>query len=473
MGAAVVVLSLPVDLFFQQIVAYPPLPSTKFSSTTPSATTFAPVDGNITMNGTRLLRPPIGLSSFGQSLFLSNGSMPELKGVCPTSNCTWQPFETLGVCSQCDDIGASLSFGCMDAPLDWNSRGCLSANNTYPFVPQCGYFLNETTESPVLMSGYTVDSSGAPGEALGMRFMPLVDPISRAPYFGSGTVNFNNISSPLADLIIASSPDGPSGAYRNQTPTAKECVFYWCVQQLHTSYSSGRLWENVTQTWQMDTDPGYPWRDAISATGRRTHSYNTNFTLRLPARAHGDPDQTFFVSNVTAFQVLQVWDLVAPSYVTSLGPNSPQFLRWLNSGLTGEPTVEMFPNSDNPWLPPNDISAYAANFAKALTYVIRNSPKEVNGLVMVNGTAFETLVQIRWAWLSLPLTLLGSSLIFLVALVVRSSLEYDEVGIWKTSVLAVLFNGFGDDVPIPVGPRGRMGEISSVARKMMVRLAPE
>jgi hypothetical protein len=79
-------------------------------------------------------------------------------------------------------------------------------------------------------------------------------------------------------------------------------------------------------------------------------------------------------------------------------------------------------------------------------------------------------VKIRWIWVTLPLSLLVFSFIFLLATVIRSSRDEDTVGIWKTSALAVLFNGLGDDVQSNVGPHVRMGEARSKARDMKVHL---
>jgi hypothetical protein len=80
------------------------------------------------------------------------------------------------------------------------------------------------------------------------------------------------------------------------------------------------------------------------------------------------------------------------------------------------------------------------------------------------------LVKINWRFLSLPIILLVFSLVFLIATAVRSEKEKDKIGIFKTSALAILFNGLGDDVQAQYGGVQRMGETRARARDMKVKL---
>jgi len=89
------------------------------------------------------------------------------------------------------------------------------------------------------------------------------------------------------------------------------------------------------------------------------------------------------------------------------------------------------------------------------------------------GKAFKevVIVNIRWQWISLPAILLLFSLLFLIATVVRSSKDEENIGIFKTSALAILFNGLGDDVQAQVGSgNNRMGYTREKARDIKVKL---
>lgn len=72
---------------------------------------------------------------------------------------------------------------------------------------------------------------------------------------------------------------------------------------------------------------------------------------------------------------------------------------------------------------------------------------EKASIEMVEGPAYDlvSVVDVRWQWLSLPLSLLGFTFIFLVATIIRSSME-QNVGVWKTSAIATLLYGLPDNV---------------------------
>lgn len=64
------------------------------------------------------------------------------------------------------------------------------------------------------------------------------------------------------------------------------------------------------------------------------------------------------------------------------------------------------------------------------------------------------------------------SLGFLVSVIIRSARDESTIGILKSSVLAVLFNGLGDNVEAQVsGSNNQVGRARSVARLVKVKLA--
>lgn len=106
-GALIILLSLAMDPFAQQILAFPPrvVPAPNISATVPIANHY----GNLA-NST-----PIDID-FGMQravyggLFAAEQGSP--LGSCSTGNCTFEPFHTLGVCQTCRDVSLDTTLTC-------------------------------------------------------------------------------------------------------------------------------------------------------------------------------------------------------------------------------------------------------------------------------------------------------------------------------------------------------------------------
>jgi hypothetical protein len=120
-----------------------------------------------------------------------------------------------------------------------------------------------------------------------------------------------------------------------------------------------------------------------------------------------------------------------------------------------------------------NASEYIGNIARAMTIAARRTGNiEDTQHDQVSGKAWDnrTLIEVKWVWISLPLVLLLTSLVFLVATIIRSSKEESMLGVWKTSALAVLFNGLGPDVQDQPGAHDRLGQARSKAKRLNVTL---
>ncbi|QDS69498.1 hypothetical protein FKW77_006844 [Venturia effusa] len=476
LGALIVILALPLDLFFQQIVTYSQesVPAVGMIGTIPRALTYDPSDGTFFLNGTEQRTSSRDITAFSEPVFLGNGSIPELRLSCPTANCTWESFDTLAVCSRCMDLSYMLNWSCKTAPADWLST-VASSDDSYPNVTACGYWFHQEEET-VLMSGHVVFPNDTAGEALEMRIFSFTDPyvLSRQPILG-GSLHFQDIQNPILDFLVAGTPEGSAGVYANKTPTLTECNLHWCVKTVESSFAWGRHDENTTKTTQLETSKEWPWYAFNDSEGKPHNRYLANFSLTLPPRNQPDlRNNSFLVTNLTAAKTILLMDEIAPSYVVAVDKSSSSQLRWLNGGqfFFDMPQELPMPALVNPWLPPNNITAHVEKLANLMTAVIRNTPDSNNKLQLVSGTAWNTrtFVHTRWEWISLPLGLLVLSLVFLNLTVAKTSRDEQQVGIWKTSVIAVLANGLGDDVQKSFGPNCRMGEARAKSRQIKVKL---
>jgi hypothetical protein len=277
------------------------VPSQTLAGSIPRASIFDPPDGIFSVNGSQRISSPANLTINSEPFFHGDGTIPDLLSKCPTSRCTWKPYETLAVCSKCSDVSQNLQWGCATTPSDWLSDVALS-DKPYPNATACGYWFGQGNHT-ALMSGYVVSSNGTQGEALVTRLFPLTDPdpLSRKPIFG-GTLQFSDIHNPIIDFLIAGTPDGPAGAYANKTPTLNECVLHWCVNTLESSVESGRISENIAQSVQLDTSSGWPWFTFNDSQGLTHNRYLANFSLTVPQRDQPDlKNNIFMVSKRCSF----------------------------------------------------------------------------------------------------------------------------------------------------------------------------
>lgn len=123
-----------------------------------------------------------------------------------------------------------------------------------------------------------------------------------------------------------------------------------------------------------------------------------------------------------------------------ISPKSAKYLRndlqsFLNetlvSGTTSNPDASaLF------WANDGNITKTVDDIAQSLTNYIRQGPNST----VVNGTAWtsEPYIHVHWPWLTLPISLVMFSAVFLAVCIHRSEI------VWKNSALVLLFHGFGD-----------------------------
>jgi hypothetical protein len=471
-GAAIVLLSLPLDLFFQQIVSYPStaIHDSSSNATISRAIRYDPSPETFFSDGSWGNGENTEIDSVTFPFLLGNGSVtPGVQYSCPTGNCTYDPFYTLAADFQCKEMPDFLEFGCRNTSGEWLSSVIYGGPGTSPDVTSCGYYMNPLDNSSQLMAGYEIRANGSPGEVLATRMFALSDVFTNEQFFG-GSVNFKDVKNPIVDFIIASTPGGFDGALKNNTPVVHECEIHWVVKQVQSVVASGVLTEHALETLQFESNLTNSWDPDNSDV------YLADFSMTLddPHSFMADGKSNFGMDNITARTVWQVFAIQFPSTEnlptkdSNISDIAVVKYAWLKTDVIQMTSPRL------QWDTPNNITNHMAREVAVLNEVIRRNTNSASGTHNVSvGKAFKyvILVHIRWQWITLPAALLLFSLIFLIATVVRSSKEHDKVGIWKTSALAILFNGIGEDVQDRVGGGSHgMGYQRSKAKEMKVQL---
>lgn len=170
-----------------------------------------------------------------------------------------------GSLQECSDISEQLTFACLTTTIDWTAdlAGGYKVEGSYPKDAVCGCFLNATSEAPVLMSGYRIESDETglmkPGETLLMRTMPLTTVFELAPLYGNGSINYKHLRNTISDVLIVSAINGSEEeVYAHSLPVAQECVLFWCVRTIRSTYDWERYEEELLETFTNNTAGPFP-----------------------------------------------------------------------------------------------------------------------------------------------------------------------------------------------------------------------
>lgn len=480
-GAAIILLSLPMDLFFQQIISYP---STLVLDSSANATISRTINydvllGRYFVNGSEKIPVDTAMDAFVLPYWQGDGISPGVLFDCPTGNCTYDPFHTVAMDYQCKEMPKSfVEFGCQPTTsAEWTTTVDYYLLNTkgqpMPNISTCGYYLDIPNHGKQLMSGYEVKADGSIGQILSTRFLPWMDLASSVLYW-NGSLSFPDVKLPVMDFFVASTPGGFDGTLKNNTPIVTECEVHWVVQKLNATVNAGVLIEDTLETLLLESDVDEAWG------GENGQDYVASYskTVHDPYSFAADKQSTFRVTNDTAYKMFLLWTELAPSSFVLSSPTDPaegsSVFKWF---WIASPPRLIEGSKNNPWQAPHNVSQHMENLMTTLNQVLRRNPTSKSFRTDVAiGKAFKyvVLVRIAWKWLSLPLILLVFSLLFLMATVIRSTRDQENIGIFKTSALAILFNGLGEDVQQRVGSNvNRMGYARDRARDMKVQLDDE
>jgi hypothetical protein len=379
-------------------------------------------------------------------------------------------YETLGVCSQCADVSDYLTYACVTGKVDWTSNldGGFAADVKFPNATMCGYFLNVTSESPIMMSGHLVNTNKSSiNEALVMRTLPLTTLTTREPLFGNGSIHFKHLRNTIVDVLIVSAVNSSADTvFRKVAPVAQECVLSWCVKTIKSTYDWGRYEEEVIETHLNSTAGPFPWVSFpfVDELGPGTDIFYMQDVNIDSTTSDGRSISGYGMTNTTAYSVIQGFIDIFPSFATTTDESSDQTLRYKvgSEGPAFNRQLEY-----NPWVHPN-VSRHMERLATAMTNVVRSAASKE----MLNGEAFsrENYVRVRWVWLTLPLGLLGMSFIFLTATIFKSAMEKEQVGVLKNSAILTLLYGVSDEIRGKLTRSSSTGTPRAKAKELKVKL---
>ena len=474
LGAIITILSIAIDPFFQQIVNYPLRSVAAEPNSTQRASLLRAVryEEIGPFDNEQNLAPEIPMQKaiYG-SLFNGAGTM---MASCPSGNCTWEVFTTLGVCNRCQNISHLIKESTVANPAyDPHLRDASIKNTSEYHIPNGLYVTLPTYVDP-----------------LGDYYPALIA--------SNGTALLTSISSSpwtIANISIMSHL------------TAYECSLFWCLQSSNSTMTRGLLSEtplsNGSQTYDLytgssiqDTDRCTMYPQPISnapfgppTTGQPIYvSAPPNSSLPDSCITHLYPASSStagsFLFSSSAHTALQ--NFIAPLFtgnltwqgLDSFDPSSTVLQSMIAYGNTNESIfssnasiVSAASRASAGEIDLQDIPAIMNNLTSSMTMRMRlAAADDPNSTIL--GTVYETqaVVQIHWAWLTLPAFLLIGTTGFL-GLVMRES---SQVGMpaWKSSATAVLFHGLDAEVLERMNGSSaeKLSEMEEVAKKIEAKL---
>ncbi|KAJ2998656.1 hypothetical protein NUW58_g252 [Xylaria curta] len=411
-GAAVSIITLLLGPFAQQIVTY-------------QAREVERLDGasvSRALNYTAGFVPILPLkSAVYNGLFAENGRPgAALAFECQSGNCTWDHYDTLGVCAECVDLSPFIREYCA---VGHKAGSCGWQ------VPQGAKLIDRT--EVFSMTSQIPEARGDQPHSSILRLIFM------------GTESY----------------DGQPGETK---PWARQCALSACLQTLETRVSNGVLEEKIVgtkinRTVLDNSDLNDGGDHNVYVVGSDGTQYQLGIEAMLSMRgwfsslfANGSASRSAAAYNRT---------ITDNSVVVNL--------------TVGISSGETFFDSDI-------VTAFYWNYyeyAHGLDLLVNDTATSMTvtfrsffGAVPIAGRAIytESYVHVRWGFAVVPIVVAAGTALFLIAAIYQS--ENSMAQVWKSSALAMLFHGLDDGAKSHFAPTGSLKELKAQARATKVQL---
>ncbi|ODM20211.1 hypothetical protein SI65_03264 [Aspergillus cristatus] len=445
MGALLMILSLAIDPFAQQILAFPSRSVLAHNETAfvQSAHSYGSTGNGSAMEEAWNINSDSDLTPSMNAAIL-NGlaeTHTPLEPQCTSGNCQYPDFVTFGFCSQCQDITNQTNQSCKPDPqimqvygkkFGWSDVILKAPENCTYTLPDGYEFLARRQDA---IYNYTVWEQG-------LHNTPILS-TKRVKWFAisRGDSPAVGIQQPLVSFISSRYTDEVNIYTRDnytvpeKMPTISMCAVYPCERQYKDNVYSG-----------------------------------SNNRLRLYKNQQLGPN-----ANTSDPNLSQV-TLVPPNQMEQLSPSSSYSIEgytWskLNTTLTdllnyyhslGSPGLNKMTASIIGGL--DDVDKAMDSMTTSMTDIIRSDTTAFT----IPGEAFrdETYIHVRWPWIILP-TL---SVLFSIFLLISTSITSCRLNVvlWKDSVLPLLMFRLQTDSADDIVCLSKVEEAERISKKIKV-----
>lgn len=357
----------------------------------------------------RVNLPMIGAMYDG---FLQTSSQSPLRPNCPSGNCTYPRYQSLGICHQCTDFSDQLVY----LNPDTNATIPTSVNST------CSQHV-DMCEIQWPRAGLSLpDNDGIINSTIGRS--TKIDPSLK--------------SSDKATISIFRAV--MSRTWQNHhpgtSPVAVQCLVRFCIKTYEAVINAGDFQENVVATsWKdsyLNTADSFTFQNYLSIPAKPCY---VNGTERL--EPWNDEDRAHCVFNVTGQSGISLYNTL-DGLTTGDGsgpvPNRPFLSSDVMQALYGFFDLDSLQSPDAGTF--GSVDRAFKSLSDVTTDQARGSIANCGGAVAY-GIQFndELYIHVRWIWLTPTTVVLAFCLVFFLATIVQSGRD----DLWKSSPLAYLF----------------------------------
>jgi hypothetical protein len=342
---------------------------------------------------------------------LQNGAekVPEIDSYCPSSNCTFQSYDTLAVCTSFANVSSHLEKS--ERMINGIKRPVRSLSKDI-FIREDGYI--NATSAAQLDERNVSDNDNPP-----LKF--------------SSSIAFKNVSSPLVDMFVLY----PEILWRERINEnvvrnhldfrATEVLMEWCIQKRTTEIHSGNITTHVHQETRNFSRYS---NIAYYPNGKPMGGSSTSELYRVSYDTH--TSTSYYLGQLLQGFIIQNEDF----YLQASTDVAPTLFEPFNT-FQATNVVDEKPSSI--------FKSLKGNGQEGLERIFNNIAESMTNLMRGEGQYFEgtqfrqvLVVQVRWPWIIAHAIFVGFSIILLVATIISQRISSLRGHTWKSSSLAVL-----------------------------------
>ncbi|KAH6889839.1 hypothetical protein B0T10DRAFT_513043 [Thelonectria olida] len=362
--------------------------------------------------------------------------MKQLQFNCPSGNCTWASFESLAVCSKCNDLTSSLErfhdAGDLYSSLVADHRLAVAELNSTGFRTSNNLWIDNLNGSRYDVGGNTDYSSRIPGMVL-------------MTAYGTGNTSQTSSMKKLDTLIWSTSiirvlaPDNHLTAWPDLPLEATECALYYCINNYTTRVQDGILSEISSQLTATRHPQSWVPMNLDSQVLPEPYLSNLEFDDNLSGIVRSDlqlvSPNSHATYNVSQTAVDSISSFFQSTFTDPARTNTSRgsYSGRLNAFLVNQTGLQYAPAMAQVLWNADDLPATFEAVAASMSNALRLG--DAGGLLQVGqGGRLRTFYRVQWGWIVLPAGVALAGGVFLALTMLRSQART----VWKSSTLALL-----------------------------------